>query len=569
MVTVPHRGRKPCLPRRTQRRLGHPSRRVGDVNLDDRERIGCRVGYATTPGMQATICSSFLVDAHGWLRTFGRVLQLKPRIVDNDHVSRFRPIVSLGLGFLLLSATPSFADEASPSSTGEVGSYLTNPYQDDPTDWNDPWRDNIVGPRNELSTIDGHIGSGVRATIDQGEHFGAAMRWRFADNNFEDPEQLWFRYYLRFPEGFPNTGKGKIPGPAGLYSASARGNQPSTPASPGWSARMFFAPGDQGVDHTRIGFYLYHLDQTANHGDLLLWDEEVATLEHGRWYCVEGYVALNTPGVADGLLTGWVDGTEAFSQNGIRYRRADEPAVAIESFWFDVYYGGQDPAPQRHEVDFDSLSFGQDRLGCDDSAERGFDGGFFDDEGSVHESAIDELRTAGVIHGCNANGDAFCPDAGVTRGEMAKLIVRALQLPPSELDHFTDDDGSPFESAINILASLGVTNGCGEAIFCPDRVMSRAEVAAFINRALALPKAQTDHFADDAASLFQTDINALAEAGITYGCGASVFCPDAEASRSEAATFVVRAMRVWEMNAIPADTPEPIIMVHLFRPRAI
>lgn len=476
-------------------------------------------------------------------------------------MSRLIIIIIITLASVLATASMARADED--------GRYVTNSYQEDPADWNDPWRDNTVGPRNQITTIDGHVGSGVRVTMDRGEHFGAAMRWPFAPNGHDDPEQLWFRYYLRFPVGFPNAGKGKLPGPAGLYSSSARGNQPSTPADPGWSARMFFSPNydERDENSSRIGFYLYHLDQALNHGDLLLWDEDVASLEHGRWYCVEGYVEMNTPGVADGVLTGWVDGAEAFQLDGIRFRRESEPSVAIESFWFDVYYGGRDPAPVQHKIDFDSLSFGQNRVDCDDSAERGFDGSFFDDEGSVHESAIDELRSAGVVHGCNANGDAFCPDAGVTRGEMAKLLVGALQLPPSELDHFLDDDGTPFEASINALAALGVTNGCGESTFCPDRVMSRAEVAAFVTRSLALPSAVDDHFADDAASVFQTDINALAAAGITRGCGAGVFCPNVRASRSEAATFVVRAMRVWEMNAAAPEPRQPVVNLRLIRPR--
>jgi hypothetical protein len=424
--------------------------------------------------------------------------------------------------------------------------YLTNFYQDDPADWNDPWRDSTVGPRNNLTDVDGHVGQGVRVTIDAGEHFGAAMRWRFADNGFAEPEQLWFRYYLKFPLGFANIGKGKLPGPAGLYSASGRGNRPSSVAEPGWSARMLFSPthDERDADHTRIGYYLYHLDQRRDHGDLLLWEDDVATLRHGRWYCVEGHVKMNTPGVSDGLLRGWVDGIEAFSMDSLQLRRAIEPEVRIDSFWFDVYFGGRTPAASDLSIDFDSLAFGQDRLGCDDSAEKGFDGNFFDDEGSVHEKDIDALRAAGVIHGCNANGDAFCPDAGLTRAQMAKLLVRALQLPKTESDYFTDDDGSPYESDINAIAALGITSGCGPGLYCPDSIMTRAQVAAFVSRALELPDSERDHFGDDAASIFHREVNALADAGITVGCAAGLFCPDIDVSRSQAASFVARAMEL-------------------------
>jgi hypothetical protein len=464
-------------------------------------------------------------------------------------VSRLGHILLLTLFFLWIAGPIALA--------GEESRYLTNLYQDDPEDWNDPWRDSTVGPRNNLTDVDGHVGRGVRVTIDAGEHFGAAMRWRFADNGFAEPEQLWFRYYLRFPMGFANIGKGKLPGPAGLYSASGRGNRPSTEAEPGWSARMLFSPvpDERSQDHTRIGYYLYHLDQAEDHGDLLLWDEEVSTLQHGRWYCIEGYVQMNSPGAGDGVLQGWVDGTAAFSMESLQLRRADEPQVRIDSFWFDVYFGGKIPAASALSIDFDSLAFGQDRLGCDDSAEKGFDGNFFDDEGSVHEQNIEALRAAGVIHGCNTNGDAFCPDAGLTRAQMAKLLARALRLPATDADYFTDDEGSIYESDINATAALGITNGCGPGLYCPDAVMSRAQVAAFVTRALALPESEHDHFSDDAASAFHREINALADAGLTAGCAPGLFCPEVAVNRSQAASFVARAMVLTAPSSSEDDDP--------------
>lgn len=424
------------------------------------------------------------------------------------------------------------------------GRYLTNEYQDESLSWNDTWHDSTVGPRNNIDDIDGHVGSGVKVSIDAGQHFGAAMRWRFAGNRLDDPEQLWFRYYLRFPEGFANVGKGKLPGPAGLYSSSGRGNRPSTPAEPGWSARMLFSPtyDERDETHTRIGYYLYHVDQEQNHGDLLPWNDPVATLEHGRWYCVEGYVGMNQPGSADGDLIGWVDGELAFARDDVRFRRSNESGVRIDSFWFDVYFGGQQPAGESLSFDFDSLAFGPDRVGCDDSAERGFTGDFFDDEGSVHERDIELLRVAGVTDGCNVNGDAFCPDRGVTRGQMAKLLVRALQLPGADNDYFGDDEGSIYESEINAIAEMGITSGCGPESFCPDDVMSRAELAAFLSRGLELRASGIDHFADDDYSPFQPYVNALADAGLTFGCDLGRFCPDADVSRAQAASFIVRAM---------------------------
>lgn len=474
------------------------------------------------------------------------MIQVIPGLADNAVVSRGRHIAILLLVLLWVTAPAAHADD---------NRYLSNVYQDDPSDWSDPWVDASFGPRNNVTTVDGHVGTGVEVSIDAGQHFGTAMRWRFADNGFAEPEQLWFRYYLRFPEGFVNSGKGKLPGPAGLYSRSGRGNIPSTPGEPGWSARMLFSPtyDERDSDYTRIGYYLYHLDQAQDHGDLLLWDEGVATLHHGDWYCVEGHVQMNTPGEADGLLAGWVDGVAAFSRDDLRFRRASEPNVSIDSFWFDVYFGGRNVTPVDLSIDFDSLAFGQDRLGCDDTSERGFTGGFFDDEGSVHEGDIEALLAAGVINGCNANGDAFCPDDPVTRGQMAKILVRALGLPAADHDYFTDDDGSIYEDAINSIAAVGVTNGCGVGLYCPNAVMSRAQVAAFITRALDLPEVADNQFSDVGDSPFVGDVNALAVAGLTSGCGDDRFCPNAVASRSETASFVARAMNLQAQRTLEEE----------------
>ncbi len=50
-----------------------------------------------------------------------------------------------------------------------------------------------------------------------------------------------------------------------------------------------------------------------------------------------------------------------------------------------------------------------------------------DDDASVFEADIDRLGTAGVTRGCNPpTNDRFCPEDLVTRGQMAAFLVRAL-----------------------------------------------------------------------------------------------------------------------------------------------
>jgi len=120
------------------------------------------------------------------------------------------------------------------------------------------------------------------------------------------------------------------------------------------------------------------------------------------------------------------------------------------------------------------------------------DGGgnrFSDDNDSVFEADIDRLATADVTRGCNPPvNDHYCPDDAVTRGQMAAFLVRALgYADDGGGDRFVDDDTSIFEADIDRLATAGVTYGCNpptNTMFCPTQPVTRAQMAAFLHRAL-------------------------------------------------------------------------------------
>jgi hypothetical protein len=50
---------------------------------------------------------------------------------------------------------------------------------------------------------------------------------------------------------------------------------------------------------------------------------------------------------------------------------------------------------------------------------------------------------------------------------------------------------NPFHGDISAIADAGVTSGCGGGKFCPDRNVTRAEMAAFLNRLGALASNKT------------------------------------------------------------------------------
>jgi micrococcal nuclease len=173
-------------------------------------------------------------------------------------------------------------------------------------------------------------------------------------------------------------------------------------------------------------------------------------------------------------------------------------------------------------------------------------GTFSDDDGNVHEAAIEAVAAAGITRGCNPPANyRFCPDDSITRGQMAAFLVRALDLPASSQDTFGDDDDSEFEADIEALVAAGITKGCdppANTSFCPDDAVTRGQMAAFLRRAFSLAAGQPDAFGDDDGNVFEDDINALAASGITTGCTPSSFCPGDPVARDQMASFLTRAL---------------------------
>lgn len=189
-------------------------------------------------------------------------------------------------------------------------------------------------------------------------------------------------------------------------------------------------------------------------------------------------------------------------------------------------------------------------------------GTFQDDNGSVHEASIEALSAAGITNGCNPPfNDRFCPEQPVTRGELAAFLTRAGDVPQSAIDRFVDDDGSLFEDDIDAISAFGVTTGCNPPrndAFCPNRSVSRAEMATMLARLFAFEPGDEDHFTDDDASPHEGDINAIADAGVTFGCNPPAndgFCPDQPVTRAQMASFLVRALDLEPI--VPPPPPPP------------
>jgi glucose/arabinose dehydrogenase len=164
---------------------------------------------------------------------------------------------------------------------------------------------------------------------------------------------------------------------------------------------------------------------------------------------------------------------------------------------------------------------------------------FVDVASSVFIDDITWLFYQGITTGCG--GGSFCPKATVSREEMASFIARARGLTPQGTDWFTDDETSIHEPAINAIRDEGITLGCGPNLFCPKSLVTREQMASFLIRALGLKGVGTDYFTDDNGSVHEGDINTLRAEEITLGCAPGLFCPTRLVTREEMAAFLHRA----------------------------
>lgn len=229
--------------------------------------------------------------------------------------------------------------------------------------WQSAWTD-IDFPTN-VSAISSPVFAGSRALevrIPTGAHDGGSLWFTFRDVGVADPEEMYFRYYVRFNDTWQRSSDGtigKLPGFDAAYGTNAgHGCTPSNGTN-GWSARM--TDFDRGSTQ-QIGFYTYHVDMPEDCGEMMVWSP---TLQRNRWYKIEAHVRVNTisgvRGNNDGVLEGWVDDQLAFRRTNLRFR--DVSNLKIESIWANIYMGGSWVAERNMAIHFDNMVVARNRIG--------------------------------------------------------------------------------------------------------------------------------------------------------------------------------------------------------------
>lgn len=169
---------------------------------------------------------------------------------------------------------------------------------------------------------------------------------------------------------------------------------------------------------------------------------------------------------------------------------------------------------------------------------------------------VNQIRIAGLTNGCSLFPPLFCPERSVSRGQVAALLIRAalgsdtFEYP--NLPYFEDvPQNHPFFKYIQKLRELAITSGCSAspARYCPDADLSRLQMAIFLIRGkfgsvaanAGFGFTPNPYFTDVAAGSAEFPfIQKMKDFGITSGCTATQYCPGSPISRGQTAVFLAR-----------------------------
>lgn len=152
----------------------------------------------------------------------------------------------------------------------------------------------------------------------------------------------------------------------------------------------------------------------------------------------------------------------------------------------------------------------------------------------------------GVVDGYSDG--TFRPDATVTRAEFVAMMARAFGLTAgSASTDFKDTSAHWAAGYIATLAEKDIVNGYEDGSFKPNATISRAEMVTIISRVLNLEVLATgtpSSFTDVSSNYWAAQaIQQASSANLVQGMSASTFVPQNHATRAEALTIIIRALK--------------------------
>jgi hypothetical protein len=137
-----------------------------------------------------------------------------------------------------------------------------------------------------------------------------------------------------------------------------------------------------------------------------------------------------------------------------------------------------------------------------------------------------------------------CPELPVTRDEMAQFMWRSKGQPtPTTTATFEDVAvDATYTTAVDWLAEQQITLGCTTTTYCPNGTVTRAEMAAFLWRLEDSPEGSAPAgFVDVSDDSFAVNaVDWLLASETTTGCTPTTYCPQGLVTRAEMFTFLER-----------------------------
>lgn len=285
------------------------------------------------------------------------------------------------------------------------------------TDFSEGWQDKFKCPG-----VPAGSGTAITSpTYGKDEHGATYIRGQFspAQGTFganislqtrakgPEPEEAFFRYMVMLEEDWGSTVDGnKMPGFGGRYGKwtqwsdgsgywsgdqggnggnATTGKKDAQGIIAGWSLRGLGQPTP--IDEnpyrnlTPIGTYAYWADMPVDnygsgYGSYWMWgsaDRGYIALEHGKEYCIEQYVKMNTisgpydefgngVGNRDGIFRVWVNDLLVFEKTDIRFRH--HPQIKVQEAWANWYHGGMSPATATHHFRMNRFVVAKSRIGA-------------------------------------------------------------------------------------------------------------------------------------------------------------------------------------------------------------
>ena len=177
---------------------------------------------------------------------------------------------------------------------------------------------------------------------------------------------------------------------------------------------------------------------------------------------------------------------------------------------------------------------------------------FVDDEGSVHEDAINCAAHLRLVNGTSLT--TFSPDRELDRGQSATLLVQFVERAGDATlgigEHvFSDTAGNIHDPNIQKAYYSYILSGFPDGTYRPEALVTREQFASVVVQAveevlldMTLPNDDIDRFDDDDGSVHELNIEKAADNGVVSGTGPRLFGPRTDVTRGQAASIIVAAV---------------------------